>query len=90
METFLYLWTYYVVALSGMFGHFLKKNVKGESITEIKDYFKSHFKSTLLAFSATTIGFLGLVTTGEVTYLMCATLGFSFDSLFNKWDSKKE
>ena len=90
METFLYLWTYYGVALVGMFGHFLKKNVKGESITEIKDYFKSHFKSTLLALAATTIGFLGLVITGEVTYLMCASLGYGFDSIFNKWDSEKQ
>ena len=49
----------YFVSLIGMFTHFLKKQIKGESILDITDYFKLHFKSTILAFVATTIGYFG-------------------------------
>lgn len=78
------------IGLIGMFSHFLKKNVTGETIVEIKDYFKNHFKSTILALISTVltvVGYYFSISTGQVAdILLVGSLGYNFDSLFNKWD----
>lgn len=80
----------YIIAIIGMITHFLKKQIKGESIVDIASYFKVHFKSTMIAWVATTIGFLGYffyLKSGEMVdiFVVFAT-GYLSDSLFNKWD----
>lgn len=88
MDSVLFYLPYFLVSLIGMFAHFLKKKVKGESFVEIKAYFKDHLKQTLLALFGTFFGFVGLVTTGEVSYITAPMIGYLCDSIFNKWESK--
>lgn len=82
----------YLIALSGMLMHFFKKQIKGESILEIADYFRLHFKSTVVAFMATSIGFLSyyfLLASGQKADIFsCFAIGYMFDSVFNKWDKE--
>ena len=84
-------WFLYFVALLGMFSHFLKKNIKGETITAIKDYFKDNLKSTILAFIFTSIAFFGYyvwIKSGtDADILTVFFIGFSFDSLMNKYEA---
>ena len=83
----------YLVALSGMILHFFKKQIKGESILEIADYFRLHFKSTVVAFMATSVGFLSyyfLLASGQKADIFsCFAIGYMFDSVFNKWDKSE-
>jgi hypothetical protein len=83
------IYLYFPVALLGMLSHFLKKKIKGESITEIKSYFGDNVKSTALAFISTIIGFVLLVQLGDVSFVSSFGVGFMFDSVFNKWDNGK-
>ena len=78
------------IALIGMFSHFLKKQIKGETLVEIKQYFGNHFKSTLLAIIATvffTVAYYFTLGTGQTADILAALgIGFTSDSAFNKWD----
>ncbi len=69
-----------------------KQQIKGESIVEIRDYFRTHFKSTVIALVSTSIGFLGyyfLLATGQVADILTTFgLGYMFDSIFNRWDKE--
>ena len=83
----------FLASLAGMFVHFLKKNVKGETSTEIVNYFRDNFKSTALAVFFTAIGFLTAITADAISYervipsiLTAALIGYTFDSMANKWD----
>lgn len=93
MEWFLTPQALYVIALTGMLMHFFKKQIKGESLLEIADYFKLHFKSTIVAFVATSIGFLAyyfLLASGQKADIFsCFAVGYMFDSMFNRWDNKE-
>lgn len=80
---------YFLAAMFGMFAHFLKKKIKGESITEVMGYFKDNAKSTLLAFMATVVGFVVLVQLGDVSFVSAFGVGYMFDSAFNRWDKKE-
>lgn len=79
-----------VVGLLGMLIHFFKKNIKGETVTEIADYFKDHFKSTFIAIVMTVIGVLAYkfqLATGQFADVITVFgIGYTFDSMFNKWD----
>jgi hypothetical protein len=81
----------YIIALTGMFTHFLKLNITGETLVDIKNYFNDHFRSTLVAFIATSVGFLGYYfmmasgTRADVAAVFA--LGYMFDSFFNKFTS---
>jgi len=81
----------YVTAIVGMFTHFLKQNVKGETATAIGDYFKDNLKSTLVALVATSVGFVGyyfeLATGAKADFVAVFLIGFLCDSLLNKWSS---
>jgi len=90
MNWFLTPQALYIISLAGMLMHFFKKQIKGESILEIADYFKLHFKSTVTAFLATSVGFLAyyfLLASGQKADIFsCFAVGYMFDSMFNKWD----
>lgn len=78
------------IGIVGMFTHFLKKNITGETVAEVKDYFTNHFRSTLIAFIATVFGVAGYyfsMATGQLAdIILVGSLGYNFDSLLNKWD----
>jgi len=80
----------YILALLGMFIHFLKKNVKGESWKAITTYFDNHLKSTIIAWVVTTgsAAFLWFYQneTNPITYIL---VGYTFDSILNKWDKEE-
>ena len=80
------------VGLLGMVTHFLKKQVKGETLTEISGFFSDHFKSTFIAAVVTTVSVIGLYagfSTGQpIDVITVFLLGFGFDSTLNKWDAK--
>lgn len=80
-----------VFSLAGMFAHFLKKNVKGETATEIKGYFRDNLKTTLTALLSTILGvfvFYATLATGQAADVLSAIMvGYTFDSTFNKWEN---
>lgn len=87
----------FIVSLLGMLVHFLKKNIKGETSTEIKSYFRDNFKSTLIALFFTGIAFMGAISADAInaerivaSVLTAALLGYTFDSVANQWDKKTE
>ena len=79
----------FVIAYLGMFSHFLKQNVKGETATDIFHYFNDNFKSTFLAVVATfitTLGFIFTLKSGQAVDIVAVFgLGYCCDSLWNKW-----
>lgn len=81
-----------VISLLGMFVHFLKKNIKGETTTEIKSYFSDHFKSTFIAATVTVISTIGLYagfSTGQpIDIITVFLLGLGFDSTLNSWEKR--
>lgn len=94
METLIFSLPFlYFIALLGMLSHFLKKKIKGENVTQITRYFKNHFSSTVLAFIATTVGFIAYVyafpTEGVKDVLFIFGIGYTADSFFNKWDNEE-
>lgn len=84
----------YVIAIVGMLMHFFKKQIKGETITEIAGYFSDHFKSTVIAFVATTVGFLGyyfLLASGQESDIFAVFgVGYMADSFFNRYEKPDE
>ena len=93
---FIYSFTgLYIIALLGMVTHFLKKNIKGETPTEILNYFKDNFKSTITAFILTSVMFIAyhqmFVDAESVKDIMVIFLiGYAFDSTFNKYEATTE
>lgn len=80
-----------LIALVGMLSHFLKKKIKGETITQIKHYFADHFKTTLLSLIATVIGYYAYLQYTETPDIIAVFLiGYTCDSLFNKWESESK
>ena len=78
------------VGLLGMLVHFLKKNIKGETLTDIRHYFADNFKSTLVAIISTVIGtvatYFTLAVGDTIDLITVFGIGYTFDSFFNKWD----
>lgn len=81
---------YVVLAFAGMFAHFLKKNIKGETFTEVRNYFRDNFKQTALAVFGTAIGLIIAISTDNLNWMSAPLIGYTFDSVFNKWDSGKK
>ena len=85
----------YIIALLGMFTHFLKKNIKGETLTEVKNYFSDNLKSTIIAFIFTSVMYFtyyNFLVVGQdfkdvMTIFM---IGYMFDSTFNKYEAKTD
>lgn len=92
-EIFFSIWFLYIVALLGMLTHFLKKKVRGETATQIKKYFSTHFKSTFLALILTSIGFLfyyfNLAKGTYSDFITVFGIGYMFDSMLNKWEKEE-
>jgi hypothetical protein len=77
------------LALAGMLAHFFKKKIKGESITEVTDYFSDNFKSTALAVFGVVIGLIVAISTDTLNWVSAPMIGYTFDSVLNKWDKGK-
>jgi hypothetical protein len=84
----------YALALVGMFSHFLKKVEKGETSTDIRNYFRDHFLNTLQSFISTTIAFLAYyltLKTGMVAdVIVVFGLGYMCDSFLNRFAGPPE
>ena len=52
---------YFFVLILGVLAHFFKKKVKGETLADIKSYFKNNFKTTVTTVIAAVILFAGLI-----------------------------
>ena len=80
------------IGIFGMFIHFLKRKVKGESLLAIWQFFTNNLKTSIIALVFTSVGTAAYYTqvgTGEVVdLLMVFSIGFNVDSLINKWDKK--
>lgn len=81
-----------IIGVLGMFTHFLKKEIKGETVTDIAAYFADHFKSTFIALVTTLLGVLTYyltLATGQPADVVTVFLsGYMFDSVLNKWEAK--
>lgn len=82
--TVLYVLINFVILVFGIITHFFKKKIKGETLADIKAYFKTNFKSTVTTIIAAFVTFGGLVGTGGLGILASFTAGYACDSLFNK------
>jgi hypothetical protein len=80
------------IALIGMLMHFFKQKIKGETITEIRDYFRSNVKSTFVAIVSTVVSvgayYFALATEMPADIVTVFGLGYMCDSFFNKWDKQ--
>lgn len=73
-----------VVMLLGVFAHFAKKKIKGETLDSIKSYFRTHLKSSIVTVLAAGSAFAGIVASGGLGYVASFLVGYSADSVFNK------
>jgi len=83
----------FVIGFLGMLVHFFKKNIKGETGTEIISYFHDNLKSTLTALIITLVGtsayFLIISANNQPADMINAfTIGYMFDSMINRWETK--
>ena len=83
IDTLMYL-AYFVIMVLGVISHFFKKKIKGETVADIKAYFHSHFKETVVTLIAAVIGFASLIATDGMSVIAAFTVGFAAESLFNK------
>lgn len=78
------------IALTGMLMHFFKQKIKGETLTDIRQYFSNNFKSTFTSFVSTIVAvggyYFSLATEMPADILTVFGLGYMCDSFFNKWD----
>jgi len=78
-------------SLLGMFMHFMVKKIKGETLTEITQYFKDNLKSTIVAVISTVVTLLiyhqTLGTNLPADIMAAIGIGYTSDSVFNKWDN---
>lgn len=82
--TFWYVLMNFFIMLFGVIAHFAKKKIKGETLADIKTYFKTHFKSTVTTIIAAIVVFGSLVATSGLGWIASFSVGFAADSLFNK------
>ena len=80
----LYLLLNFLVMVIGIIAHFLKKKIKGETIDDIKNYFRSHFRNTVISIIGAIFGFVLLVTTASLGIIASFTVGYAADSMLNK------
>ncbi len=84
--TIWYIILNFVLTIFGVIAHFLKKKIKGESVDDIINYFKSHFKNTLTTLIAVVVAFVSLAAAGGLGWTASFLLGYTADSMFNKAD----
>ena len=92
-------WWLFAFSILGMIAHILKKNVKGESFVDIKNYFTYNPKTTILSIIATIAGYviyitqLKAMTGASITIIDMAAMfgiGYMCESFFNKYQDKAE
>jgi len=77
---------YFIVLWLGVLSHFLKKKILGETFADIKQYFSSHFKNTLVTCISAIVLYASLIATGGLSVVGVFTAGYTVDSLCNKSD----
>ena len=75
-----------VCGYTGLICHFLKKKIKGETVTEITSYFHDNIKSTLLSIITVAVGILLAGNYITLTYAEAFGIGYMVDSILNKWE----
>jgi hypothetical protein len=90
-------WWLFAFSILGMVAHILKKNVKGESFVDIKNYFTYNPKTTILSIIATIVGFVIYMTQLKVTdgvalldMAFVFGIGYTCESFFNKYEPVNE
>jgi len=78
------LFYFALLTIIGVLAHFLKRKIKGETLTDIVSYFRTHFKSTLLTLFGAVGGFFLLKEMGELGYFASFSIGYMADSVLNK------
>ena len=82
--TVLTLIGYFVILLLGIVCHFLKKKITGQTLADIKSYFRNNFKTTVTTFIAAIVLFASLIYTGGLSVIAVFTAGYACDSVFNR------
>jgi len=82
--TYWYVLLNFIIMLCGVIAHFAKKKIKGETIDDIINYFKLHFKETVITIIAGVVGFGSMVASGGLGWIASFLLGYTADSIFNK------
>jgi hypothetical protein len=82
--TLLYVVLNFIIMFFGVIAHFAKKKIKGETLADIKSYFQTHFKETIVTCIAAIVGFGSLVAAGGLGWAASFLLGYTADSIFNK------
>lgn len=87
-----WFWFLLFISFFGLVTHFLKKKIKGESVNDIRNYFYEHFRTVVLSFIVTLIGFFAywIISGGNGDILGAFAVGFLSDSFLNKYDFAKE
>ena len=75
---------YFLVLILGVLSHFFKKKVKGETLADIKQYFKSNFKSTIATLIASIVLYSALLAAGDLGIFPMFFAGYTADSIFNR------
>lgn len=74
----------------GIIAHFGKKKVTGQTLDDIKNYFKGHFKSTITTLCGAVVLFGTLVSTGGLGFMASFMAGYMADSALNKGSGTEE
>jgi len=82
--TIWYVLLNFIIMFLGVVAHFAKKKIRGETVADIKEYFKTHFKETIVTVIAAIVTFGSLVATSGLGWIASFTVGFAADSIFNK------
>jgi len=75
---------YFGVGLLGLLSHFLKRKIKGETLTDIKQWFSHHAKNTALSVIAFIISYAALIQTDDLSVLSSFMAGYMCDSIFSR------
>jgi NhaP-type Na+/H+ or K+/H+ antiporter len=74
--------------LVGVLAHFLKKKIKGETLSDIKHYFSTHLRETVITLIGAIFGLSTALYIGDLNILTAFTIGYTADSMFNKSQEK--
>ena len=78
-----------LITLFGLFSHFAKRKIRGQSLESIHRYFKTHLKYTILAVGSAMVGFAIVWSLGNMSIYEAFAVGYMSDSLFNRAEKEK-
>ena len=83
-----YSWTalQFLMGLFGVFAHFLKSKIKGQTTAAIKNYFLTHNRDTLLALICYIAAFVVLYELKELSFLTAFMAGYTCDTFFSRME----